>query len=145
LHQRELGPPVFAAGLTSPRIQIYRISSIYDGDPISARRIPLDIRWTPKPEAADQLEAEMARLSKALGHPARVRILREVLTREICTCGQLTSALPLAQSTISQHLKVLKETAFLEVDASAIPAGYRLNRETLARYRSLVTTLTSPS
>lgn len=104
----------------------------------------MDIRWTPKPEAADQLESELARLSKALGHPARVRILREVLTREICTCGHLTSALPLAQSTISQHLKVLKETAFLEVDALSGPAGYRLNHQTLARFRSLVATLTSP-
>ncbi len=103
----------------------------------------MDIRWTPKPEAADLLESDLARLSKALGHPARVRILREMLTRDACTCGHLTTVLPLAQSTISQHLKVLKEAALLDVDPASGPAGYRLNRQTLTRYRSLVSTLTS--
>jgi DNA-binding transcriptional ArsR family regulator len=99
-------------------IRDYRISSIYEGTGTPARRITLDIRWTPKPEAADLLESELARLSKALGHPVRVRILREILTRDACTCGHLASTLPLAQSTISQHLKVLKEAALLELDAS---------------------------
>lgn len=103
----------------------------------------MDIRWTPKPEAADLLESELARLSKALGHPARVRILREILTRDACTCGYLAKTLPLAQSTISQHLKVLREATILDLDASSAQAGYRLNRQTLARYRGLVATLTA--
>ncbi len=103
----------------------------------------MDIRWTPKPEATEQLESELARLSKALGHPARVRIMREILAREACTCGHLARALPLAQSTISQHLKVLREAALLEMDASSGQHGYRLNRQTLVRYRSLVATLTA--
>ena len=103
----------------------------------------MDIRWTPKPEATESLETEMAKLSKAFGHPARVRILREALTRDACTCGQLAKALPLAQSTISQHLKVLKDAGILEAEVSPSQAGYRLNRRTIARYRSLVATLTN--
>ena len=103
----------------------------------------MDLRWTPKPEVADQLEAELAGLSKALAHPARLRILREVLAQGPCSCGHLTSALPLAQSTVSQHLKVLKQAGILEVEAGSGQGSYRLNPQALIRYRTLVATLTA--
>ena len=53
-------------------------------------------------------ERELARLCKALAHPARVRLLKLLLSRDSCVCGELVDALPLAQSTVSQHLKILK-------------------------------------
>jgi ArsR family transcriptional regulator len=60
----------------------------------------------------------LATLAKALGHPARVRILRILLEREECVCGEICEELPLAQSTVSQHLKVLREAGLIhgEID-----------------------------
>lgn len=71
--------------------------------------------------AADPDE-ETARLAKALGHPARVRILRFLLEREECVVGAIVDELPLAQSTVSQHLKVLREAGLIhgEVDGPRI-------------------------
>ena len=59
-------------------------------------------------EGADADE-ELSLLAKAVGHPARVQILRLLVRREACICGDIVDELPLAQSTVSQHLKVLKE------------------------------------
>jgi ArsR family transcriptional regulator, arsenate/arsenite/antimonite-responsive transcriptional repressor len=67
----------------------------------------------PSPE-----DVQLAALCKALGHPVRVQILRILARRGACICGDLVDELPLAQSTISQHLKVLKEAGVIlgEVD-----------------------------
>ena len=53
-------------------------------------------------------DEELARLAQALGHPARVRILRFLLEQRECFAGAIVDHLPLAQSTVSQHLKVLR-------------------------------------
>lgn len=58
-------------------------------------------------------DAELARLAKALGHPARVAILRLLLRRGTCVCGEIVDELPLAQSTVSQHLRQLKEAGLI--------------------------------
>ncbi|MCA9521960.1 MAG: winged helix-turn-helix transcriptional regulator, partial [Myxococcales bacterium] len=55
-------------------------------------------------DEAQQNEA-LAALAKALGHPARVAIMRLLLRRTSCVCGEIVDELPLAQSTVSQHLK----------------------------------------
>lgn len=75
---------------------------------------------------------ELATLAKALGHPARVRILRLLGQTQGCVCGDLVDELPLAQSTVSQHLKVLKEAGLIrgEIDGPRVcycvePAGLR--------------------
>src|SRR5207247_11200095 len=62
-----------------------------------------------KPPARD---TELARLAKALGHPARVAIVR-MLTEGECVCGDIVGRLPLAQATVSQHLKVLKQAGLI--------------------------------
>jgi ArsR family transcriptional regulator len=71
----------------------------------------------PLPSGQDPDE-ELATLAKALGHPVRVRILRILLDREECVCGEICRELPLAQSTVSQHLKVLREAGLIhgEID-----------------------------
>ena len=56
---------------------------------------------------------ELATLAKALGHPARVQIVRFLLSRDSCMCGDIVEELPLAQSTVSQHLKMLKESGLI--------------------------------
>lgn len=67
-------------------------------------------------------DEEVARLAKALGHPARVKILRFLLDRDECMVGAIVNELPLAQSTVSQHLKVLREAGLIygEVDGTRI-------------------------
>lgn len=59
-----------------------------------------------------------ARWAKALSHPARVAILRILANQETCLCGEIVEGLPLAQSTVSQHLRVLRESGMIkgEVD-----------------------------
>ena len=51
---------------------------------------------------------------KALGHPARLKILRVLASRGMCICSEVVDELPLAQSTVSQHLKVLKEAGLIQ-------------------------------
>lgn len=60
--------------------------------------------------AADQRLADVA---KALSHPARIAILRLLAQRGTCLCGELVADLPLSQSTVSQHLKALKEAGLV--------------------------------
>lgn len=57
---------------------------------------------------------ELARFAKALGHPTRIKILKILATQEFCYTGELLDDLPLAQSTISQHLKELKEAGLIK-------------------------------
>ncbi len=60
-----------------------------------------------------RLANELALMAKALGHPARVQILRVLLARESCFCGEIVDQLTLAQATVSQHLKVLKDAGLI--------------------------------
>ncbi|MFN8353314.1 MAG: metalloregulator ArsR/SmtB family transcription factor [Spirosomataceae bacterium] len=69
----------------------------------------------------DQQNA-IANLAKALGHPARVAILEYLLKVNACICGDIVNELPLAQPTVSQHLKELKNAGFIKgtIDGTAI-------------------------
>ncbi len=91
-------------------------------------------RAKPPHPAAD---VELARLARALAHPARVRIVRLLARRGACVCGQIVLGLPLAQATVSQHLKVLKEAGIIrgQVDGSCI--CYCLDSKALRRAKEL--------
>ncbi len=78
------------------------------------------------------VEHEVALLAKALGHPARVRILRLLLAKNACCCGEIVNELPLAQATVSQHLKVLKEAGLVVGEIEAPRVSYCASRERLA-------------
>jgi DNA-binding transcriptional ArsR family regulator len=78
---------------------------------------------TPTPSSNEAAaNVQLARLAKALGHPARVAILRLLLKRDSCVCGEIVDELPLAQSTVSQHLKQLKDAGLIcgEVDGPRV-------------------------
>ena len=67
-------------------------------------------------------QIELARLADALSHPVRIQIL-EILARQVsCVCGKMVDQLPLAQSTVSQHLKQLKEAGLIhgEIDGPKV-------------------------
>ena len=88
--------------------------------------------------AADQ---ELAALAKALAHPARVAILRQLAESGECICGQIVSALPLAQATVSQHLKVLKDAGLVQGTLDPPRVCYCVDPEALKRFQKLVSAL----
>lgn len=63
---------------------------------------------------------------RALGHPARLSIVRLLMERQQCVCGDLVDELPLAQATVSQHLKVLKEAGIVVGEVSGPATCYCL-------------------
>ncbi|HTP28088.1 MAG TPA: metalloregulator ArsR/SmtB family transcription factor [Anaeromyxobacteraceae bacterium] len=96
-----------------------------------------DLRPVEGPEA----DEELAGLAKAVGHPARVQILRLLVRREACICGDIVEELPLAQSTVSQHLKVLKEARLIRGDIDGPRVCYCVEPRTLRRLKALVSSL----
>ncbi len=86
------------------------------------------------PEAVE----ELAQLAKAVGHPARVQILQLLARRETCICGDIVDELPLAQSTVSQHLKVLKDAGLIRGEIDGARVCYCIEPRTLRRLKSLI-------
>jgi predicted transcriptional regulator len=68
-----------------------------------------------------------AQLIKALGHPVRLSILKLLCERDTCFCGDFTDVLPLAQSTVSQHLKALKESGLITGTSQGVRTCYCLD------------------
>jgi DNA-binding transcriptional ArsR family regulator len=73
----------------------------------------------------------LADLARTLGHPARVSILRTLAERKGCICTELVDGLPLAQSTVSQHLKELRQVGLISGEISGPRVCYGLNRGAL--------------
>ncbi len=73
----------------------------------------------------------LARLSKALGHPARIAILLHLQQEGECTCQDIVDALPYSQSTVSGHLQKLKEGGFIAMKPVKTSSIYSLNKESL--------------
>ncbi len=67
-----------------------------------------------KSECFTEHQNKMAKLFKAMGHPARIAILEVLLKSDKCICGDIVDELPLAQPTVSQHLRELKEAAIIK-------------------------------
>jgi ArsR family transcriptional regulator len=94
-----------------------------------------------RPVEGPEADEELATLAKALGHPARVQIMRLLVRREACTCADIVDELPLAQSTVSQHLKVLKEAGLIRGEIDGPRAGYCVEPRTMRRLKALVGSL----
>lgn len=88
-------------------------------------------------EERNGLEKRFAQTCKAMGHPSRVRIVRLLLSVETCVCGDIVDKLPLAQSTVSQHLKVLKDAGLIVGTIDGPRTCYCLDREALAEFKAL--------
>jgi ArsR family transcriptional regulator len=88
--------------------------------------------------AIQDTDAEFARLAAALGHPARVAIIRFLKEKGVCICGEIVEVLPLAQSTVSQHLKTLKEAGLVQGETDGPRSCYCLNPDALDRLRVLM-------
>jgi transcriptional regulator, ArsR family len=72
---------------------------------------------------------QIAAISKALGHPARVAIIEYLLSVDHCICGDIVNELPLAQSTVSQHLKELKNAGLIKGTIEGNAICYCINED----------------
>lgn len=77
-----------------------------------------------KTDSFSEKQNELAILAKALGHPARIAIIEYLLKVDSCICGDIVNELPLAQPTISQHLKELKNAGLIKGNFEGISSCY---------------------
>jgi ArsR family transcriptional regulator len=89
----------------------------------------------------DKVSEDLARLAWAVAHPARVRIVRLLLSRDTCMCGEIVDQMPLAQSTVSQHLKILKESGLVQGEVDGPKVCYCINVAKLEQLKSLIADL----
>jgi len=83
-------------------------------------------------------EIELARIAKAMAHPARIAILNLLARRSECICGDIVEELPLSQATVSQHLKELKDAGLIAGEIDGPRVCYCLNESTISRAKNLL-------
>lgn len=102
---------------------------------------------TPPAELPDQpdrpldggvADAEFAVFAKAVGHPVRVRILRMLARKEARACSVIVDELPLAQSTVSEHLRILKNAGLVRANEKGLRVSYCIVPEALRRFKALL-------
>lgn len=91
-----------------------------------------------KETAYTEAQKELAALARALAHPARVAILQLLMKERRCHCGGLTDMLPLAQATVSQHLKELKLAGFIKGTVEGKNVCYCLDQEQIEQIHALL-------
>lgn len=85
---------------------------------------------TTKSEIFSVEQNELAKLAKALAHPARIAIIEYLVKTNICFCGNIVEEIGLAQATISQHLKELKNAGIIKGEVEGTSICYCINPET---------------
>ena len=96
-----------------------------------------------KTEAFTISDLVLAKYAKALAHPARVAILRILLERQACICGDIVEELPLSQSTVSQHLKELKEAGLIKGDIDGKKVCYCIDEKAWKQAQQMLQVLFS--
>lgn len=89
-----------------------------------------------KKEAFSQREQDLAAFAKALSHPARIAILKVLAQRNECICGEIVDILPLAQSTVSQHLKELKTAGLIDGSIDGPRSCYCINWKVFEKFNN---------
>lgn len=82
-----------------------------------------------KTEGFTKAQVELAAMTKALGHPARIAILQFLAARKACVCGDIVDEMPLSQSTVSQHLKELKNAGLIKGDIDGPSVCYCIDEK----------------
>lgn len=83
-----------------------------------------------KSEIFSEQQNQLATLLKAMAHPARIAILQQIISANACICGDLVEELGLAQATISQHLKELKNAGIIQGSIEGVKVCYCINPQT---------------
>ena len=97
-----------------------------------------------KTKLFEEKEVKLAKICKALGHPARVRILEFLLKEKTASCNQIVEQLPLAQSTVSQHLSEMKIAGLLDSTGRRTSMIYSVNKDNLAISQKMLSALFFP-
>jgi ArsR family transcriptional regulator, arsenate/arsenite/antimonite-responsive transcriptional repressor len=121
--------------MTTPRSDVRRRSDASAGCRPSAAAAARKGGASLVTPAAD---AELAAFAKAIGHPVRVRILRMLARRKARMCSHIVDELPLAQSTVSEHLRILRASGLITADESSPRAGYCIAPAALLRLKALL-------
>jgi len=91
-----------------------------------------------KAEEFSVKDNRLSKYAKALAHPARVAILRMLLKKNTCICGDIVEELPLSQSTVSQHLKELKEAGLIKGEIDGVKICYCIDEAEWKRARQIL-------
>lgn len=91
-----------------------------------------------RPVAGKVADRELAKLTKAIAHPARIQIIRLLTRKTACICGDIVDEIPLAQSTVSQHLKVLKDAGLIRGEIDGPRVCYCIDHRAIRRLKVLV-------
>jgi len=94
-----------------------------------------------KTENFTSKQNKVATLLKALGHPARVAIVEYLIKCESCVCGDIVDQLPLAQATVSQHLKALKEAGIIQGTVEGTSVCYCIDKSAIQFLRNYLIAL----
>lgn len=86
-------------------------------------------------------ENQLAVFAKALAHPARIAILNHLIQTRECICGDLVDVLPLSQSTVSQHLKELKDAGLIKGNISGTSVCYCIDEKNWNKAKSVISGL----
>lgn len=84
---------------------------------------------------------DLAGMAKALGHPARIQILRLLAARDTCVTGDIVEELPLAQSTVSEHLRILRDAGLIQGEIQGPRTRYCINPHGLATVKAAIGSL----
>jgi ArsR family transcriptional regulator, arsenate/arsenite/antimonite-responsive transcriptional repressor len=94
-----------------------------------------------KKEEFGKREQELAEFAKAISHPARIAILKVLAQKNECICGEIVDLLPLAQSTVSQHLKELKSAGLIQGTVDGPRSCYCINWKAFEKFSNDLGTL----
>jgi DNA-binding transcriptional ArsR family regulator len=92
-----------------------------------------------KTEKFSVKDNRLAQYAKALAHPARIAILKLLLNKNSCICGDIVDELPLSQSTVSQHLRELKEAGLIRGEIDGVTICYCIDEKEWYRAKQLLT------
>ena len=105
------------------------------GVSILYRNIAIDMGLT-KSEIFTEKQNKLAQMMKALAHPARIAIIQQLVKSQACVCGDLVDELGLAQATISQHLKELKNAGLIKGTIDGTSVCYCIDNKVWNQYRA---------
>jgi ArsR family transcriptional regulator len=99
---------------------------------------PLHADVVGRPLEGSAADAEFAALAKAFAHPIRVRILRMLARKEARMCSRIVDELPLAQSTVSEHLRILKSAGLVHANENGLRVSYCIVPSAIKRFKALL-------
>lgn len=108
-------------------------------------KMPVKACLEPSPKTTVSMasidDEQLALMAKALGHPIRVKILRLLAERKTCVTGDLVSELPLAQSTVSEHLRIMRDAGLIQGEIEGPRTSYCVNTVGLSALQSAINSL----